>query len=369
MLETLAIRGFRGFESYRLGNLARVNLLVGKNNCGKTSVLEAVELLVSEGHPSVLLRSISRRGGDKGQLRKLSTDVSHMFFGHKCFSGASFTLSSDDTNRTLSVKILSLEEVGDEAEAWFLDSKKRQHRGLGHPYEYVAPMFGMSIDPDTSENAPGRRIVLPIMEDGSFLSERPQSWMRDKPPGLPVHFYSLESLNPMSMRGVWDTVLARGMEAEVVDDMRLLEPDLDSMHFLTGVGSESGILVGLRGGGHRLPIDSYGDGMRRLLALRLSFVGSANGFLLIDEIDTGLHWTVMEDMWQLVVELARKSNVQIFATTHSLDCIRGLGALLQSRPDLDDEVSIQKIHGSLEQAACLRGEHIRVAVEQEIEVR
>ena len=120
--------------------------------------------------------------------------------------------------------------------------------------------------------------------------------MRDKPPGLPVHFYSLESLNPMSMRGVWDIVLARGLEAEVVDDMRLFEPELDSMHFLTGVGSESGILVGLRGGGHRLPIDSYGDGMRRLLALRLSFVGSANGFLLIDEIDTGLHWTVMEDI-------------------------------------------------------------------------
>ena len=369
MLQMLAIRGFRGFESYRMADLARVNLVVGKNNCGNTSVLEAVELLVSEGHPSVLLRSIARRGGVKGELRKLSMDVSHIFFGHKCFPGARFTLSSDGINRTLSVKILSLEEVGDEAEAWFLDDKMRQHRSLGHPYEYVTPMFGMSIDPDTSENALGRRIVLPIMEDGSFLSERPQPWMRDKPPGLPVYFYSLESLNPMTMRGMWDTVLAKGLEAEVVSDMRLLEPDLDSMHFLTGVGSESGILVGLRSGGHRLPIDSYGNGMRRLLAMRLSFVGSANGFLLIDEIDTGLHWAVMEDMWQLVVELALKSDVQIFATTHSYDCIRGLGALLQSRPDLTDQVSIQKVDTSLKQAACLRGNQIKVAVEQDIEVR
>ena len=171
------------------------------------------------------------------------------------------------------------------------------------------------------------------------------------------------------MGGRWNTVLTRGLEAEIVDDMKLFEPDLDSIHFLTSVGSRSGVLVGLRGRGHRLPIDSYGDGMRRLLAMRLSFVGAANGFLLIDEIDTGLHWTIMEDMWRLVVEVARRSNVQIFATAHGYDCIRGLGSLIQSRPDLEEEVSIQKIHGSLKQAACLRGDQIRVAVEQNIEVR
>ena len=109
--------------------------------------------------------------------------------------------------------------------------------------------------------------------------------------------------------------------------------------------------------------------MRRLLALRLSFVGAANGYLLIDEIDTGLHWTVMEDMWQFVVEVARKLNVQIFATTHSYDCIRGLGLLLQSRQDLMDQVSVQKVDTSLPQAVCLRGDQIKIAVEQDIEVR
>ena len=367
MLQTLAIRGYRGFESYRLVDLARVNLVVGKNNCGKTSVLEAIELLISGGHPSVFLSSLARRGG--AGLREFSSDVSHIFFGHKCVPGASFNLSSDDTKRTLSVKILSLEDVGDEVEDWYLNGKQRQQRSPGHPDEEVMPMFGMSINPNTSENTPERKIVLPVMEDGSFLIDRPHRWVRDRSSGPPVHFYSLESLNPMSMGGMWNTVLTRGLEAEIVNDMSLLEPDLDSIHFLTSPGSKSGILVGLRGGGHRLPIDSYGDGMRRLLAMRLSFVGAANGFLLIDEIDTGLHWTIMEDMWQFVVEVARRSNVQIFATTHSYDCIRGFGSLLESRPDLEEEVSIQKIHSSLKQAVCLRGDQIKVAVEQNIEVR
>ena len=367
MLQTLAILGFRGFESYRLTDLSRVNVVVGKNNCGKTSVLEAVELLVSGGHPSVFLQSNARRG--RAGLGEVSPDVSHMFFGHKCGPGARFSLSSDDAGRTLSVKILSLEEMGDEAEAWFPNGGNRQPQSLGHADEVVMPMFGMSIIAHTSASAPERESVLPVSEDGSFQIDHPNFRMRDRPSGLPVHFHSLESSNPVAMGGMWDSVLARGLEAEVVDDMRLLEPDLESIHFLTSAGSSGGILVGLHGGGRRLPIDSYGGGMRRLLAMRLSFVGAAGGFLLIDEIDTGLHWTIMEGMWQFVVEVARRLNVQVFATTHSFDCIRGLGSLLQSRSDLDDEVSIQKVHGSLKQAACLRGDQIRVAVEQDIEVR
>ena len=365
MLQTLEMRGYRGFESYRLTGLARVNLLVGKNNCGKTSVLEAIELLVSEGRPVAFLRSLERRGEVGARRRERSPDVSHVFFGHMCVPGASFELSSDDGKRVLSVRILSLEEVGEEADDWEPRIKQRLQRRLFDSDEDVTPMFGMSID----RGAPERQIVLPVMEDGSIMFERHHRFMRDGSPGTPVHFLTLESFDPASMGGMWDIVLAEGREAEIVDDMRLLEPDLDSIHFLTRTGYGNGILVGLHNARRRLPIGTYGDGMRRLLALRLSFIGTANGVLLIDEIDTGLHWTVMEDTWRFVVDVARKSNVQVFATTHSYDCIRGLGSLIQSRPDLKDEVSIQKVHSSLKQAVCLRGDQIRVAVEQDIEVR
>ena len=66
MLKSLALRGFRAFESYGLAELATVNLLVGKNNCGKTSLLEAVELLVSNGHLSVFSEVAQRH--DEGDL-------------------------------------------------------------------------------------------------------------------------------------------------------------------------------------------------------------------------------------------------------------------------------------------------------------
>lgn len=369
MLNTLALRGFRGFESYRLSGLARVNLLVGRNNCGKTSVLEAIELLVSEGDPRVLYNSLERRG-EKGtrRMRKSIMDVAHIFHGHVCIPGVSFELSSDNGKGTLKVKILSLEEVGEEADDWELRVKQQKmQRTLFDSDEDVTPVFGMSIDRGAHE----RKIVLPVMEDGpiGIGYEVSIRRMRKGHSGNPVHFLTLDAFDPASMGGLWDTVLEKGVEAEIVSDMKLLEPDLDSIIFLSSAGPGSGILLGLRNGGRRLPIGSYGDGMRRLLELRLSFVGAENGVLLIDEIDAGLHWTVMEEMWQLVVEVANRLNVQVFATTHSYDCIRGLGSLIRNRPELEDQVSLQKVTRSLTEAVCLQGDQIKVAVEQDIEVR
>ena len=369
MLHTLALSGFRGFESYQLSGLTQVNLLVGKNNCGKTSVLEAIELLVSEGNPRVLYNSLERRG-ERGPRRTRShmMDVAHIFHGHVCAPGKSFDLSSDKDKgaHKLEVKILALEEVGEEADDWDRDVKRWLQKRTFDPDEDGTPVLGMSIDVGVAAS----RILLPIMEDGTIgIGYGYRRSVRNGHSGNPVHFLTLDAFDPASMGGMWDTVVKEGLEAEIVSDMKLLEPDLDSIHFLTQAGPGSSILIGLRNGGNRPPIGTYGDGMRRLLALRLSFVGTANGVLLIDEIDTGLHWTVMEEMWQFVIEVARRLNVQVFATTHSLDCLRGLGSLLGNRPELEKEVSLQKVTRSLSEAVCLKGDQIRIAAEQEIEVR
>ena len=164
-------------------------------------------------------------------------------------------------------------------------------------------------------------------------------------------------------------MLAEGRSREVVEALRVLEPEVDEIVYPTGSEPRRGIELGRRDSDRRLPIGSYGDGMRRLLALSLGLIERVDGCVLIDEIDTGLHWTVMEDMWRLVMETARRSNVQVFATTHSYDCIRGLGSLVRSRPDLADDLAIHKMHRSLSQSVCIPGTEIAVAVEQDIEVR
>ena len=372
MLKTLALRGFRGFESCSLNDLATVNLIVGKNDCGKTTVLEAVYLLATDGDPEAFYHIAARRNQLNQRMLSLTSgrpifevSVSPLLYGHACHPGSRFELSSEDAYRELSTKILSLNEI-DGAELRDVRRTAAQQRGL---YTEADPAYVLRLTSGYTEDGP----VYPVAKDGVVLDERWHGSIPRATPSssFPVRFLGLESVASGGMEDVWDEVLAEGREDEIVRDMRLLVPDVDTIHFQTGgtLRRDGSILIGRRDGGRRIPITSYGDGLRRLLALRLALFGLENGFLLIDEIDAGMHWTVMEDVWRLIVEVARKSHVQIFATTHSYDCIRGLGSLMKSRPDLAAEVSLQKVHRSLEQAVSFAGDQIATAVEQQIELR
>ena len=356
MLKTLKLQRYRGFESYQLTELTRVNLVVGKNNCGKTSILEAVELLVSGGSVTALRESAERRGEFHENLMD-GVDVSHVFHGHRCMPGASFELSSPGSQHHLSGKVLSLDDVGETADRWEAMTKRR--RPANSDEEPVAA-FGLSLIHDGQE-----LIMFPITENGTLLDRFRMHRLYNGRSQNAVHFLNL---TPSSMQTAWNDVVSERRETEIVEAIRILMPEIDSIHFLAG-HRRNGILVGQRDVKQRLPIGTYGDGMRRLLALSLAFAGTENGCLLIDEVDTGFHWTVIEDVWRLIVEAADRWNVQVFATTHSYDCIKGLGTLIQSRPDLALAVAVQKVHRSLEQAVCIPGDEIPIAVEQEIEVR
>ena len=317
----------------------------------------------------MLEQSAARRGEvnlleemDVPYRRESIPDISHLFFGHSFGSGVHFRLSSDSDIGSLSIDIIDLDDSTDEQRSLFEDE-------MGS-----TPVLGLRITRNSHDELP----VFPIAEDGSLSYLRsPRSrrwWINNNPETPTIQFLTPDSLYPDSMRDMWDKVLIGVRESDVIDAMRILEKDLDSIHFLTGSSSrrlsgKAGVLVGFRGSGQRVPLGSHGDGMRRLLALSLSLIQTTNGFLLIDEIDTGLHWTIMEEMWRLIVNTAQQSNVQVFATTHSYDCIQGLASLVESCPEFASEVSIQKIDRTLERAVSLDAERIRIAVAQDIEIR
>lgn len=75
-----------------------------------------------------------------------------------------------------------------------------------------------------------------------------------------------------------------------------------------------------------------GDGMTRLFNIIVALVNTQNGILLIDEFENGLHWSVQPKVWELVFYLAEKLNIQVFATTHSRDCIKGFDSAWNKYP-------------------------------------
>lgn len=134
-------------------------------------------------------------------------------------------------------------------------------------------------------------------------------------------------------------------------------------------GANRRLLVKLRDNPNRVPLQSLGNGIVRLFAVALAIACSRKGFLVVDEVENGIHQSVQQGLWKMIIQAARKYNVQVLATTHSFDPVWGLAGAIEALDESDARlVRIDRI-GSELKSVEYSAEDIMVAVEQDIEVR
>jgi len=366
--KSIHIQNYRCFKDYKLVDLNRVNLLVGKNNCGKTSVLEAIHLLRSSDVVDTLAYIASKRGElsffskpplsvNRPQTQTIP-NINHFFYGHDIEIGSSFEINGfswqgkikitlKDSDEIIEKDSGFLTEVLDKSKYYIWTAEKNEKRASVK--RCVFPNGGFNYDPRLM---PGYRNLEGIDPK--------------------IHIIEIDSLNNQALRTLWDQAVIHSVEDEAVNALQVLMPQIQEITFLSEPQSSrqnGGVLVKLAEEAQRIPLGSLGEGMKRMLALALRLINAKGGVLLVDEIDTGLHYSVMQDMWRLVVAAALRFDFHVFATTHSLDCVNGLAELCTRHPDLGEHVSLQKIDPGLEASVALNGEGIALAGRQEIEVR
>lgn len=374
MIRSLTIDNFRGFDHFELHDLGRVNLIVGTNNSGKTSVLEAVDLASANGEVSVLSRIHLRRSEDLEEerdprmSRRRFIDVRRLFRGHSLDVGNSFQLvaKSDDTIHTMSAEVrhISIRDVPSNVIPATSDG---EFEGV------VSRILELNWMPSPgkvlAELAPNGAVPLESIRYNRTAKETPGAESN-------IRFVSANSLTPDEAIELFARVQLRPQEQFVYESLRIIEPGIQRLGIqierLKGRG-----LSGLRGGfsvllsdfPEPIPIGSMGEGIWRLLALALCLARAENGILLIDEIDTGLHYSVMEKMWRLVTETAKRLNVQVFATSHSRDCYESLAAVCRESVTDNSEVTIQRIERGKKRSVAFSEREIVIAAERGIEVR
>lgn len=369
MLRDLTIQNYRCFKDFHIDELARVNLIVGQNNSGKTTFLEAIYLLVQQQNIQAVFDVLSSRGEQSKIQTQLASgqavnrskyQFEHIFYGHQLTPDLSIYIQSQK-EELLSLKIQA--------------NPTNQQVLIPVAEELETSFLAVELIVCYNQNA---TVKISLLRDASIahlvsskLTERNNNY-------LSLVGSSQDNFNLLKTTAVafndmavfWDAITLTPKEESVVAALQILEPDVERISFTSNPTTDSGILIKIRGQNHPIPLGSMGDGMRRILNIAMAAVSSENGFLLVDEIDTGLYYQTQTDMWRLIFETAQRLNVQVFATTHSWDCI----AAFQEALEQSQDSSVGKLFRLSRRGEDIRAveytpDELSVAVRQSIEVR
>ena len=286
MYSSIRIDGYRGLGSFRMEGLGRVNLLVGANNSGKTSILECIELLRSAGNPHVLSSIVGRRGerfyvseGDTQAFRTARLDVSHLFANHK-LPGAIHVEAdrSDDAPGAVwnaGVTVCVKSPSGSELDEWGADYDE-----WGAEVERDEPHLVLHVKWSDSGDA----YTAFLTDEGLLLRELRRTTRARSAWNPAVQFVRTSGMSASDAVRMFDDVVFTESEEAVTRALRILDPDIERIATVSDdrtrgdSDAPGGVFLKLTGSTGRVPIGSMGDGTWRMLGLALCLANARGGF-------------------------------------------------------------------------------------------
>ncbi|MGU3401351.1 AAA family ATPase [Brucellaceae bacterium D45D] len=363
-LESLRINGFRGFRDLTIDHLGRVNLFVGKNNSGKTSIIEAVQLYFSGVDRAQLVQLLLNRDEFKlgSKTSETALAVESLFYGRPDLEreAPQFAIGPIDTHRSniLLVKFEWLEERVDTSD------------GLTRyvPTHTTPDLFDDLLDgrivPGIAAAFRNRDIVIPLSRfDGRML--RAPRISRDE--RSPVVYLSSTGMASEDVNTAWDAITLTPDEQEVIKFLKIIIPSLDKLAVVQSPReSRSRILLAkLEQFDKPVPVKSLGEGVNHLLGIILGLLRARGGVLIVDEIENGIHYSIQSELWKIIFFAAYTWDIQVFATTHSWDCVKGFS----SQADVDGMLYRIEVDNDEVNAIEFSSAEVDIAIERQIEVR
>ena len=335
MYRSFSIKNFRCFDELTVEGMGRINLIAGKNNVGKTALLEALWVHSGGPDPARALRLSSSRG-----VSVIEPDeaIGNLFLD--------FNLSST----------IELSAQGSQHGNEFVLSIKAAENP-----EYETPLtqanFYVDDDSVVAEAQDSKKQVILDYSDESGVKASARGWLAEGPnrssswvvksdrEGETVDtmpsVYLQASRRPtlLSEANDFSRLEREARERDVVEILRIIEPRLNRL-FVSSMRRRAALYADI-GLSQRVPIRLMGEGISHILSLSLAIASAPGGMVLVDEIENGIHYSVMEKVWKAIGDFARHYDVQVFATTHSYECIGAAYRAFES--DEEDELRLFRI--------------------------
>jgi energy-coupling factor transporter ATP-binding protein EcfA2 len=375
MLKSFQVSNFRLFRHLEVGKLSRVNLVVGENNSGKSTFLEALQLYASNAYSYVLLDILEARQetwfseAQPYYQSFLSHPLRHLFFGHQLpkLGEGGISLGEVASSTMLHINVAAYQNKNDGEGAW----KKIRVSSAEFDEELANIEFFL-----VREEGKRSRRLFELDRDIRDI-QRVSRLRYEERIGVEVKYtwqiVSTENMPDRTLAALWDSTSLTKLESEIISALGLIDSRISGVAFVQdlskGTASNNRIpLVKIDGIDEPLPMKSMGDGITRLFHIIVALVNAKNGLLLIDEFENGLHWSIQPKVWDIIFQLSERLNVQVFATTHSRDCVSGFESAWNKYPEsgtffrLDAKDSLVK---SVEYTA----ETLTDAIDMDVEVR
>ncbi len=302
MLKRLQIRNFRGFNALKIDPLSGINLIVGKNNSGKTSLLEAIFLLSGGGNAQVAINDNVIRGLKPSDISTGDPFWKQLFSDldiGRCVEIEADHISHGQLNLEISLKRQTTTEFS---------LNRTNGTSVTNGFDERSLVFQYSGSSSKSVKSHIR------MTGQGFEVNQPAI-------NFPFQVIMLSS----RIGNIQEDAIRLGrlrrqkQEDLILKALQVIEPKLQSIED----NSSSGIplIWGDIGLSELVPLSVMGEGMTKIARLVLAISSVPDGVVLVDEVEIGIHHSVLPDVWRVIDEAARQFRTQIFATTHSFECV------------------------------------------------
>ena len=353
-LQKILIENLRGIRSLSCDRLAPITLIGGRNNSGKSTFLEAVKLLSGRRDASVapdinlLTRQINLSG---------KQDIQVLFNDPERPIDICATMDKDVVCKLrLSLDKSSGGEWNPSSGASNIAMEETNWRLSQHGEDSVGNLSQGRWDTE----------LEPRVDDKGHLRF---SYTHENEAVATEWKCTLLAANTRSYRSrieVFSRMTIDQKDRELSSTLQKIYPDIFTVKLVNDV-----LMVKVRGSEKLLPAKASGDGVVRMISVLSNLWDCSGGCLCVDEIDNGLHYSVLLDFWRAIVDFVDKFNVQLIATTHHLEMLETLNIMVKEkkRPELAEYIRLTDNKSSGHKVDVFEGTDLDRALQLGLELR
>jgi AAA15 family ATPase/GTPase len=331
-LRYFKIENFKKFDSLEVNDIGQFNLIVGDNNVGKTCLLEALLFDKDDSKfsiflmESLLLRGlIDRNVIDKNHIKYElpKNSIQRRFF----------------KNQLLPI-IYNYREVSNEKHEIFVDVDDRN----------------FELKPNRELKITNNLVLSMNFENESILN---------------FPFIGFNSTSERDIYNLYNNLKTKRDKENLIKTIQVVDINVIDIELRQNFDDlKSVFLISFEDKDEFVPLNFLGDGFKRIFYIVLKTLSLKGKRIMIDEIEIGIHHSKMKDFWVNIMKVCKELDVQLFATTHSQECI---SSFLEASKELNEKnirlIRLQENKDQSIKAICYKEEYIEYMVESNTEER